>query len=174
MVVHEVGDLVSGLPEGLVARDEVRLVIQLHEHAGAAVRRRERDDLALGSRASRALLGLGDALLAQPLDGLLDVALVFLEGFLALHHSRAGALAQVCNILGGERSHFSSILGCGVGTPPGWPAAAECLPVRCGDARAFRVDQAYSASFGAASGASASASVPFPCAAIASGFPRPR
>ena len=60
------------------------------------------------SRSSR-LAAAGEALLAQPLLGGLDVAVVGLEGLLAVHHPGAGRLAQRLDVLGGE---CSAILVC--------------------------------------------------------------
>ena len=46
-----------------------------------------------------------DALLTQPLDGLVLVALRFVEGLLAVHHPCAGHVAQFFDELGGDLSH---------------------------------------------------------------------
>ena len=84
-----------------------------------------RDDAFLRRCTAGALLGLGDALLAQALDGLLHVAVVFLERLLAIHHAGAGALAQLGHILGGVVQPLLAIRLSVVETPPGVPAAYE-------------------------------------------------
>jgi len=52
-------------------------------------------DHALACRPVRALACLGDALLAQDCEGLLEVAIGLLERVLAVHHARAGHLAKL-------------------------------------------------------------------------------
>ena len=52
-------------------------------------------DEALGGDAAGLLGGLGEALLAQPVDRGLDVAVGLVERALAVHHARAGLLAQL-------------------------------------------------------------------------------
>ena len=69
----------------------------------------EGDD-ALGVLAVVALGAGGQALLAQPLLGGLDVAVVGLEGLLGVHHPGAGGLAQGLDVLGGERHGDHALL----------------------------------------------------------------
>jgi hypothetical protein len=102
--------------ELVVAGDEVRLGVQLEQHAVAAVGARQADDLALGGRAPDALLGLGDALLAKVLDRRLHVAGGLLERLLAIHHAGAGSLAQLGDLLRCDR-HGAHLLSF-VETPP--------------------------------------------------------
>ena len=79
--------------ELLVARDEVGLGIDLdHDALGA---RRQRADQAFRRDAAGLLRGLRQALLAQPVDRRLHVAVVLGERLLAVHHADAGRLAQV-------------------------------------------------------------------------------
>src|SRR5215213_2107397 len=108
------GDVQREVPreadEVLVASDEVRLAVDLDEHADLAVGVDVGLDGALGGRALAALLGLRGALHPQRLDRLLDVAVRLDEGLLALHHPCAGALAQGLHVLGGH-AHA-------VGSPP--------------------------------------------------------
>ena len=56
-------------------------------------------DDALAGRAPFALAGLGDALLAQDRVGLVEVAIGLLERLLAVHHARAGHLAELLDQL---------------------------------------------------------------------------
>jgi hypothetical protein len=58
-------------------------------------------------RAARLLLGAGDAFLTQPLDRLVGVTVGSRKGLLAIHHSRAGLVAQVFDKLGGYGCHRS-------------------------------------------------------------------
>src|SRR3546814_1023611 len=51
-------------------------------------------DQALGGHASGLLGGRGEALLAQPVDRGLEVAAALGQRLLAVHHARAGRLAQ--------------------------------------------------------------------------------
>ena len=55
------------------------------------------DDAVLGG-AARALGGRGEALLAQELDGLVHVAAGFGQRGLAVHHPRAGLVAQLLHL----------------------------------------------------------------------------
>ena len=50
---------------------------------------------AFGGHARGLLVGLGQALLAHQFGGGIQVALGFNQSLLALHHARAGALAQL-------------------------------------------------------------------------------
>ena len=85
----------DGLGEGEevgVLGDEVGLGVDLDQHGLAAVLGDR--DAAFGGDAAGLLVGLGQARLAQPLGGGVDVAVVLGERLLALHHAGAGALAQ--------------------------------------------------------------------------------
>src|SRR5207245_6777086 len=89
--------------ELLVPGSEVRLAIDLHQHADLAAQVAVRAYRAFGGAAAGLLPRGGQALLAQPGDRLLDVAARLQQGLLAIHHSRAGLLAQ---LLHHRRSHF--------------------------------------------------------------------
>ena len=93
---RDLGDVAHDLLEGLVAGDEVGLGIDLDHHrlAQAGID----TDQAFGRRAAGLLVGLGDALLAQPVDRGLHVAVGFGEGGLAVHHARAGQLAEFLDL----------------------------------------------------------------------------
>ena len=107
---QRVGDPLHRLAERLVSRDEVRLAVQLDERASRAVGGDARDDLALGGGAARAGLAPRDALLPQPLDRLIHVALALLERLLAIHHARLSALPQLRHVLGGICCHSRHFL----------------------------------------------------------------
>ena len=52
-----------------------------------------------------ALVGHLLALLAEQLDGGLEVAVGFLKGLLAVHHPDAGGVAEALDVFGGNRAH---------------------------------------------------------------------
>src|SRR3954447_7886235 len=88
--------------EVLVARDEVGVAVELDEHADLAVGVDIGLHRALGGLAAGELGGTGDALLAQVGDRGVDVAGGLLERLLAIHHPRAGAVAQGLDVLCGD------------------------------------------------------------------------
>src|SRR3954469_4743630 len=94
------GDVARELLEGVVARDEVGLAVDLHEHADLAGRVHVALDDALRGRARPALRGLRLALHAQDLDRLVDVAAGLDQRVLAVHHPRAGVVAELLHVLG--------------------------------------------------------------------------
>ena len=79
--------------EVVVAGDEVGFRIHLDDDAEIGL---DGDaDQAVGGDAAALLGRLGEALLAQPVDRRLDVAGGLAERVLAVHHARAGLLAQI-------------------------------------------------------------------------------
>src|SRR3954471_23111843 len=124
--------------EVLVARDEVGVAVDLDEHADLAVGVDVGLDRALGGLAAGELGGAGDALLAQPGDGRVDVAPGLLEGLLAVHHPRARLVAQGLDVLGGD-GHVghseSSLVFCSSFGPPvvvaGWSGGGGSAAVGC-------------------------------------------
>src|SRR5262249_53738504 len=78
-------------------------------------------DGALGVGPPRAVIGLGQALLAEQLAPRLHVAVRLGERLLGVHHAGAGGLAEGLYVLGGEVGHRASGLlglgrvGCGGG-----------------------------------------------------------
>src|SRR4051794_9697900 len=93
------GDVAGELLEVVVARHEVRLAVDLDEHADLAGRVHVALDHALGRRSGAALRRLRLALHAEDVDGLLDVAAGLDERLLAVHHPRAGLIAQRLHVL---------------------------------------------------------------------------
>ena len=89
--------------EVIVAGDEVGFGIDLDNDADVVL---DGDaDKAFG-RNPPALLGrLGEALLAQPIDRRLDVAVGLAQRILAIHHARAGLFAQILDQSGGNGRH---------------------------------------------------------------------
>ena len=89
--------------ELLVARNEIGLRVDFdHDALGA---RRQRADQAFRRDAAGLLGGLRQALLAQPILRFLHVAVGFGEGCLAVHHARAGRLAQFLDHRRRDRCH---------------------------------------------------------------------
>ena len=97
------GHALDEVHELLILAHEVGLGVDLDHHAHAV------DDggigHALGGDAAGLLGGGGHALLAQPLHGLVHIAVRGLQCLLAIHHAHAGHLAQVLHISCGK-SHF--------------------------------------------------------------------
>ena len=93
--------------EVVVAGDEIGFRVHLDDDAEISL---DGDaDEAVGGDAAALLGRLGEALLAQPVDGRFDVAAGFAERVLAVHHARAGLLAQVLHQRGGNRGHWLSL-----------------------------------------------------------------
>ena len=100
--------------EIIVASDEVGLGIDLDNDADIVL---DGDaDKPFGRDASALLGGFSQALLAQPVDRRLDVAVGLAQRVLAIHHARAGLFAQVLDQSGGNGRHprplFSSEAPC--------------------------------------------------------------
>ena len=93
----------------LVARNEVGLGIDL-DH-GAFILPHHMADQAFGGDAPGFLGGFRQPLLAQPIDRGLHVAAGLGERGLAVHHARAGRLAQVFHHFGGDICHWSNLSG---------------------------------------------------------------
>ena len=97
------GDVAHHVLELLVAGDEVGLRVDL-DHRPRLVLGGDADQ-ALGGDAAGLVGGLRQALLAQPVDGLLDVALGLGQRRLAVHHAGAGLVAQLLHQAGGDVGH---------------------------------------------------------------------
>src|SRR4051812_42870321 len=95
-----IGDLLSRRDELVALSHEVGLAVQLDQ------RRTGGGDQPSGCRPLRStLLGLGGTLDAQDLDGLVEVAVGLLQCFLAVHHARAGDVAELLDVGGGDVRH---------------------------------------------------------------------
>ena len=89
--------------EVIIAGDEVGLGIDLDQDADVVL---DGDADKSFSRHAPALLGrLGEALLAQPIDRRLDIAVGLAQRILAIHHARAGFFAQILHQSGGNGRH---------------------------------------------------------------------
>ena len=100
---RDVGDRLHQALELLIAGDEIRLGIDFDHHA-LVVGNRDADQAF--SRDSAGLLGrLGEALLAQPVDRCFHLAPGLAERGLAVHHARAGLVAELLHHRGGNVGH---------------------------------------------------------------------
>jgi hypothetical protein len=96
--------------EVLGAGDEVRLAVDLGEHAAGGVVGEACGHEAFARGPARALGGLGDAALAEDRDGVVEVAVGFAQGGLAFHHARAGLVAQGLYLISGDYGCHASVL----------------------------------------------------------------
>ncbi len=126
-VERHIGDHLDEALEQLVAGDEVGLGVDLDDDALGALDR-DADQTFRGDAVG--LLGsLGQALLAQPIDRGVDVARRLTERRLAIHHPRAGHLAQVLDHLCCDLSHRSVPLRSEPAGAEDEVRAATCPPV---------------------------------------------
>ena len=96
------GDVIDELLEPVTAGDKVSLAVDLDNHTEAGATVDVGADGTLSGDAGGLLIGGGDALLAEPDDGLLEVAAALGEGLLAVHHAGAGGVADSLDVLGGD------------------------------------------------------------------------
>jgi hypothetical protein len=101
---------VRQLLEVVRARHEVRLAVDLHQHADASAAVDVALDETLRRGAVDALGSAGDALLGQEVHGLADVAVRRLQGALAVHYACAGFFAQFFDLVRGDRQCFPLLL----------------------------------------------------------------
>ena len=104
---HRLGQVGGQRLEVGVLGDEVGLAVDLDHGGGIAVGGHA--DQALGGDAAGLLGDGGQALLAKPVDGGLEVAVDGAERLLAIHHARAGLLAELLHHLRGDLGHGSSL-----------------------------------------------------------------
>src|SRR5207302_1576986 len=111
--------------ERLDVRERLRLAAD-GDHRADGLLRQVVDDLALGGLAAGLLRSLRKALLADQLDGLVDVAGRVDQGALAVHHPGARALAKLLDEGGGDLRHdrTSSVSVSGSGWDAGSGAAS--------------------------------------------------
>src|SRR6218665_860202 len=104
------GHLLHQVLEVRVAGDEVRLAVDLHEHADAAAVHVGAHQT-LGGHAAGLARQLGAELLAQPLLGLDEVTRGLAERLLAIHQARAGLLAEFLHHRGADLGHVRLLGG---------------------------------------------------------------
>jgi hypothetical protein len=97
--------------ELVVVRHRLCLAADSDQRAPAPVVRQPVADLTLARLAARALRRLRHPLLAQESDGGLEVAVRLLEGALAVHHPRAGLVAELLDEACRNHSHESVGIG---------------------------------------------------------------
>src|SRR4051794_34245392 len=100
-----IGDLLGGGHELVALRDEVGLAVHL-DQGGAGGGDQPGGGGALGAP----LLGLRGTLDAEDLDGLVEVAVSLLKCLLAVHHARAGDVAELLDVGGGDVRHVCALL----------------------------------------------------------------
>ena len=88
--------------EVLGARDEIGLAVHLDDDADLATQVDVVADHAVLGGAARTLGGGGKALLAKQIDSLVHVAAGLGQRRLAIHHARAGLLAQLLHLISGN------------------------------------------------------------------------
>src|SRR5690606_25648007 len=173
-VQRDLGHFVGEGQEVGVLGDEVGLGVDLDQHrlAGGLGHR----DAALGGDAAGLLVGLGEAGLAQPVGGGLDVAVVLGECLLALHHAGAGPLAQLLDHRSSDVCHGGiTSNSCGCRADP-WsarngPSADHASALR---SPGYSADGAWSAAGASAAGASAAGASSALAAAFFAGALRAR
>src|SRR5512144_2785740 len=99
-------------------RDEVRLAVQLHQHADLAVEVDVGLDQAFARRLGRPLLGLAGVLDPQDLFRLGHVAAGFLQRLLAVHHAGARLGTQLRHEFRGNLFHDRHLRSLLIRTPP--------------------------------------------------------
>src|SRR3954451_19346412 len=131
-------DVTREVLEVVVAGDEVRVAVDLDEHADLAVGVDVGGDRALGGLTAAELERLVAEPHAQVLDCGVEIAVVLGERLLALHHAGARQLAELADLLGGNggsghwssffSSSFSSSSPTTPATAPAAPATAPAIP----------------------------------------------
>ncbi len=102
-IERHVGDHLNQALEQVVAGDEVGFRIDFDHNALGAL---DGDaDQTFGRDAAGLLGGLGQTLLAQPIDRTFEIAAGLVQRRLAIHHARAGFLAEVLHHACGDVRH---------------------------------------------------------------------
>ena len=100
-----VDDVLDQLLEVGRPRDEVRLAVHLDQDAAPVIRGDAVADQPFARRAPGLLGGARQAALPQNEVGLLEVAVGLGERGLAFHHARAGLVAELLHVGGGNSGH---------------------------------------------------------------------
>jgi hypothetical protein len=87
------------------AGDEVRFAVHFDERARGVVGRQPLANQAFVGRSSGFFRGTRQAALAQNGVRLVEVAIRFAQRVLAFHHPRAGLVAELLHVCGGDRRH---------------------------------------------------------------------
>ena len=102
VVDDDMADVLDEVDERLALCAEVGLAVDLDDSADAALGANVCISHTFGSNAAGLLCGLCKALLTQPFDCLIHIAVGLGEGLLAVHHADVGHLAESFNILSGK------------------------------------------------------------------------
>ncbi|MNN21568.1 hypothetical protein D3C81_1348950 [compost metagenome] len=107
MVQTQLGERLGGVLEQVVTSDEVGFCVEFDGGGdfALAVFLRRNGDQAFSGDAVGLLGGLGQTLGAQPVDCCFDVAVVFDQRLLAVHHADARTLAKVLHEGGSDLGH---------------------------------------------------------------------
>src|SRR5208282_3594686 len=111
-----------------LAGDKIGLAIDLGHRGAAPVGTALDGDHALGGDPGCFLVSLGEALLAHQFGGRIKIATGFHEGFLALHHSGAGPLAQLPDHLCGHAHRHHSLMRVRRRRRAAWLPPAQVYP----------------------------------------------
>ena len=99
---NDLADVLHELLERLALGAEVGLAVDLNHSADTALGADAGIGHTLGGHTAGLLRGLGQALLTQPVNSLVHIAVAGLESLLAVHHADVGHLTQSLNILSGK------------------------------------------------------------------------
>ena len=105
VIEDDLADILDELNEQLALGAEVGLAVDLDHGADAALGADLSKGHTLGRHAAGLLCGLGKALLTQPVDCLVHIAIGSLECLLAVHHADIGHFTESFYVLSGK-SHF--------------------------------------------------------------------
>ena len=89
----------------VVLGDKVGFSVQLNDHARLTVGAQHASNQAFGCGTVGLVGRLGQALGAQPVLGRFDIAAIFLQGLLAVHHASTSQFAQVFDQRRGDFRH---------------------------------------------------------------------
>ena len=98
-------DVLHERPELIGVGDEVRLAVHFDQHADRVVEVDVGVDQALIRRSAGSLRGARQALLAQMLDGTIEVTVGLDQRALAVHHAGAGRVAERLDLRRGDIGH---------------------------------------------------------------------
>ena len=111
VVEDDLADVLDELLERFALGAEVGLAVDFDDGGNAALGADAGISHTLGSHAAGLLCGLGKALLTQPVDCLVHIAVAGLECLLAVHHADVGHFTESLDILSGKsHSNFSSCI----------------------------------------------------------------
>ena len=111
---YMLGDVLAEVLEVVGIGHKVGFAVDLDDSAHGFVLGHIVDDSALGGDAAGLLGGGGEALLAQPLDGLFHFALSLNQSLFAVHHAGLRHFAQFLDHLRSDIRHYKPLLACDI------------------------------------------------------------